>query len=156
MGKIKNNLDERQEQTLLRIEHNGCWLAFWGLVAAIVVQSIILDFDYKNMAGEFIVLVMLALHIVVSCIRQGIWDRRLKPDISSNILVSLTAALITGILRFFYMVKRFPNVILADFAVGIIYAAKAFVICFVVLQLTANLFRKRQAKLEEEISENDE
>ena len=32
--KKNSNLDERQEQTLLRIEHNGCWLAFWGLLAA--------------------------------------------------------------------------------------------------------------------------
>ena len=29
----KNNLDEMQEQELLKIEHNGCWLAFWGLLA---------------------------------------------------------------------------------------------------------------------------
>ena len=28
----KSNLDEIQEQELLKIEHNGCWLAFWGLL----------------------------------------------------------------------------------------------------------------------------
>ena len=28
----KSNLDEMQEQELLKIEHNGCWLAFWGLL----------------------------------------------------------------------------------------------------------------------------
>ncbi|MDD7312724.1 MAG: hypothetical protein PUH78_09820 [Clostridia bacterium] len=33
MKKQKNNLDERQEQTLLRIERNGCWFAFWALLA---------------------------------------------------------------------------------------------------------------------------
>lgn len=30
MTKSKTNLDERQELKLLKIEHNGCLLAFWG------------------------------------------------------------------------------------------------------------------------------
>ena len=30
--KMKSNLDERQELKLLKIEHNGCWIAFWGLL----------------------------------------------------------------------------------------------------------------------------
>ncbi len=38
MKKRKNNLDERQEQRLLQIESSGFWLAFWGLLAAIVIQ----------------------------------------------------------------------------------------------------------------------
>ncbi len=29
----KNRLDEMQEQKMLQIEHNACWLAFWGLLA---------------------------------------------------------------------------------------------------------------------------
>ena len=28
----KSNLDEMQEQELLKVEHNGCWIAFWGLL----------------------------------------------------------------------------------------------------------------------------
>ena len=31
MKKTKSNLDELQELKLLKIEHNGCWLAFWGI-----------------------------------------------------------------------------------------------------------------------------
>ena len=38
MKKMKNNLDERQELKLLRIEHNGCWLAFWGLLIVMLIQ----------------------------------------------------------------------------------------------------------------------
>ena len=36
----KNNLDEMQEQALLKIEHNGCWLAFWGLLAVMAIQMV--------------------------------------------------------------------------------------------------------------------
>ena len=36
----KSNLDEMQELELLKIEHNGCWLAFWLLLASLIVQNI--------------------------------------------------------------------------------------------------------------------
>lgn len=156
MRKSKNNLDERQEQMLLRIEHNGCWIAFWGLVAVIIIQRVVLDFDSGNIAGELIVFMMLALYIAVGCIRKGIWDRRLRPDTASNRIVSLTAALITGILRFAYMIKNFPDMILDAIAAGMIAAAVAFAVCFAVLQFSAVLFRKKQAKMEEEPPENGE
>ena len=38
---MKNNLDEMQEQKLLHIEHNGCWLAFWALLAAMTAESLL-------------------------------------------------------------------------------------------------------------------
>lgn len=154
MKNNKNNLDERQEQILLRIERNGCWLAFWGLLTAIIVQ-IILDFDFKNFAGEWIVFILLALYIAMGCMKQGIWDRRLKPDMSSNIMVSLTSALVAGILGFVHTVKRFPNKILGSIAAGIVYAIITFTVCFIILQFSAQLFKKKQSKLEEEPSENE-
>ncbi len=156
MKKSKNNLDERQEQTLLQIEHNGCWLAFWGLAAALVVQRIFFDYDFRNLAGECIVFAALALYIAVGCLRHGIWDRRLKPNTSSNLAVSLTAALITGILGFVFTVKRFPDKIAGSLASGVVYAVITFTVCFAVLQFSADLFRKKQAKLEEEPQENEE
>ena len=45
--KRKNNLDERQEQMLLQVEHRGCWLAFWGLLIALMVQFI-MGRDHEN------------------------------------------------------------------------------------------------------------
>ncbi len=156
MKKNRNYLDERQEQTLLQIEHNGCWLAFWGLAAALVVQRFFFDYDFRNLAGEYIVFVALALYIAVSCLRQGIWDRRLKPDTSSNLIVSLTAAFITGILGFVRTVKSFPDKIAGSLASGIVYAVITFTVCLAVLQFSAGLFRKKQAKLEEEPQENTE
>ncbi len=155
MKKNKNNLDERQEQTLLRIEHNGCWLAFWGLVAVIVAQRIFFDLDFRNLAGECIVFAALALYIAVGCLSQGIWDRRLKPNTSSNLAVALTAALITGILGFIFTVKRFPDKIAGSLASGVVYAVITFTVCFAVLQFSAGLFRKKQARLEEEPQENE-
>ena len=42
----KSNLDERQEQELLRIERNGFWLAFWLLVGAVLIQNVFFQGRY--------------------------------------------------------------------------------------------------------------
>ena len=36
--KMKNKLDEMQEMKLRGIERNGCWFAFWALLAAMMIQ----------------------------------------------------------------------------------------------------------------------
>ena len=92
----KNNLDERQEQTLLKIEHNGCWFAFWGLLAAILIQTVFINADYKSVAGEWIVFMILCIYIAVACLKNGIWDRSLKPNTSTNFIVSLIAGILFG------------------------------------------------------------
>ena len=54
--KLKNNLDEMQEQKLKQIEHTGFWLFFWGIFLAMMIQ--IAFFSGKNIwlaAGEFAV-----------------------------------------------------------------------------------------------------
>ena len=48
MNQPKNNLDERQELKLLKIEHNGCWFAFWGLLIAIAIQLVAGSMEVKN------------------------------------------------------------------------------------------------------------
>ena len=121
-----------------------------------MAQRVFFDFDFRNLAGEYVVFAALALYIAVGCIRQGIWDRRLKPDTSSNLMVSLVAALISGILGFVFTVKRFPDKIAGSLASGIAYAVITFTVCFAVLQFSAGLFRKKQAKLEEEPQENED
>lgn len=37
----KSNLDEMQELALLKIARNGCWFAFWGLLAAMGIQMLL-------------------------------------------------------------------------------------------------------------------
>ena len=66
----KSNLDEMQEQALLKIEHNGCWLAFWGLLAAMALQMV-MRVPGRQMLGEWIVFMALSLYIVIACLRKG-------------------------------------------------------------------------------------
>ena len=94
---MKNQLDEMQEQQLLQIERNGCWFAFWALLAAMVIQLFLFRGDWSHLAGEWIVFMILALYISAGCLRHGIWSRSLRPDSRTNFAVSLITATVFSV-----------------------------------------------------------
>ena len=143
----KNNLDEMQEQELLKIEHNGCWLAFWGLLAVMGVQMV-MRVPGRQMLGEWIVFMVLSLYIAIACLRKGIWDRRLNPNQKTNLIVSLLAAVATGILVTLsnpYLSESLDYVLVAGLTGGF-----TFVLCFAALSISMKLYKKRREKLEQE------
>ena len=143
----KNNLDEMQEQALLRIEHNGCWLAFWGLLAVMAVQMV-MHVPGSQMLGEWIVFMVLALYLVIACLRKGIWDRHLKANRKTNLIVSLLAAVATGILVTLsnpYLSEPLDYVLVAGISGGF-----TFLLCFAALSISMKLYKKRREKLEQE------
>ena len=133
--KMKSNLDERQELKLLKIEHNGCWIAFWGLLIVMAIQMIVGNDSIKNLAGEGAVLMSLAFYLLVACIRNGIWDRRLKPNFKTNVIVSSIAAVLTGIIWF---------------SVGIIMFVQVEILCLLALMISSKIYKRRVQKLEED------
>ena len=143
----KSNLDEMQEQALLKIEHNGCWLAFWGLLAAMALQMV-MRVPGRQMLGEWIVFMALSLYIVIACLRKGIWDRHLKANWKTNLIVSLLAAVATGffvILSNPYLSEPLDYVLVAGLTGGF-----TFVLCFAALSVCTKLYRNRRNKLDKE------
>ena len=143
----KNNLDEMQEQELLKIEHNGCWLAFWGLLAAMALQMV-MRVPGRQMLGEWIVFMALSLYIVIACLRKGIWDRHLKANWKTNLIVSLLAAVATGIfvtLSNPYLSEPLDYVLVAGLTGGF-----TFLLCFAALSVCTKLYRNRRNKLDKE------
>ena len=143
----KNNLDEMQEQELLKIEHNGCWLAFWGLLAVMAIQMV-MGVPGTQMLGEWIVFMVLALYLVIACLRKGIWDRHLKANRKTNLIVSLLAAVATGILVPLsnpYLSEPLDYVLVAGISGGF-----TFLLCFAALSVSLKLYNKRRAKLDQE------
>ena len=156
MKNVKNNLDEMQEAKLLQIEHNGCWLAFWGLLAAIVVELFV--FGVENMRyiiGEWVVFLALCVYMAEACLRNGIWDRRLKADRKTNAIVSLIAGAVTGLVFAAIAVVRYHSIpgAIAAFAMLFVFISAA---CYVALSLTAKEYKKKLAQLESEGDENAE
>ncbi|MGM9584080.1 MAG: DUF6773 family protein [Faecousia sp.] len=143
----KSNLDEMQEQALLKIEHNGCWLAYCGLLAAIAVQML-MGAPGSQMLGEWIVLMVFCLYIAVACLRKGIWGRRLKAGWKTNLVGSLIAAVATGILVTLsnpYLSEPLDYVLVAGLTGGFTFA-----LCFAALSVCTKLYRNRRNKLDKE------
>ncbi|MBQ3482129.1 MAG: hypothetical protein IJH48_07420 [Oscillospiraceae bacterium] len=155
MKNVKSNLDEMQEAKLLQIEHNGCWLAFWGLLAAIVAQLFIFGMEnFRYLAGEWVVFMALAVYLGEACLRSGIWDRRLKADRKTNLIVSLVASVAAGLILGAVALVRYHSVSGAVAGFVICFAA-VFAGCFLLLSLTAREYKKKLAKLEDESGENE-
>ena len=143
----KSNLDEMQEQALLKIEHNGCWLAYWGLLAVIAVQMV-MGAPGSQVLGEWIVLMVFCLYITVACLRKGIWRRHLKAGWKTNLVGSVTAAVATGILVTLsnpYLTEPLDYVLVAGLTGGF-----TFVLCFAALSVCTKLYRNRRNKLDKE------
>lgn len=143
----KSNLDEMQERELLKIEHNGCCLAFWGLLAVMAVQMV-MRVPGRQMLGEWIVFMALSLYIVIACLRKGIWDRHLKANWKTNLIISLLAGAAAGILITVsnpYLSEPLDYVLVAGFSGGF-----TFVLCFIALSLSMKLYKKRREKLDQE------
>ena len=143
----KSNLDEMQEQELLKIEHNGCCLAFWGLLAVMAVQMV-MRVPGRQMLGEWIVFMALSLYIAIACLRKGIWDRRLKANWKTNLVISLLAAVAVAVLVILsnpYLSEPLDYVLTAGLTGGF-----TFVLCFAALSIGIKLYKKRREKLDQE------
>lgn len=138
----KNMMDEMQEQTQLRIESGGCWLAFWGLLAAMAVQSV-LHCSPASMAGEWVVFMTLCLYVLVREMRSGLWDRHLKPNLGTNLLLSMLAGAAMAV--FGLLVYDYWNWLMA-LLTGIVTA----LLVFGGLQLGVWVVSRRRKELDKE------
>jgi len=147
---VKNNLDEMQEQKLLQIEHNCCWFCFWGLLVAMIVELIVLGPEnWKALAAEWIIFMCMCLYLSIACMKQGIWDRRLKATPLTNLLMSLGAAFIIGVCFFVVSYKNW-GYLSGAIATAVFCFVITFVLCFIALTIAAHIYQVKSRKLEEE------
>lgn len=155
MSKKTTQMDEMQEQKLLKIEHIGCWLAFFGLVIVIIAQAL-LHFDQANfmerVLGEFVLLFVLGAYLVFACLRQGIWDRKYVPNLKTNCIASAIAGGIAGLVQFTGSYLRYGKLLgsVATFLFVFLFTAA---LCLSLLSAMAALYRRRIKKLEQEPEE---
>lgn len=147
----RDNLDEMQKQTLLKIESRGFW-GLWMLLAALIIESL-LGFAPREMAAEWFIFMLGSAYSVISDLRAGIWDRHLKANTKTNAAVSVVggaAVLVWGLIKF------------AEFGMGVavlqavIMGVCTWVLCFALLQLSMKAYKKRHAELENPKEDDDE
>lgn len=153
--KKKNNLDEMQELKLLKIEHNGCWLAFWGLIAVIVIQMLMGNESPRNISGELCILLILSLYIVIACVKNGIWSRRLKANLKVNAVASIIAGLATGLIFFLISYHNYHS-LTGSIAVFIFMMFFTAVICLAALSLVTGIYKRRRRLLDSNDDSDEE
>lgn len=149
MKKMKNNLDEMQEQKLLSIEKHGVWFAFWALLASIIIQEIIFDADsLKYTAGEYIIFFCLAMYMLISCLKNGIWDRHLKANTKTNVITSTIAAVAMGLIYGISSYFKYDNDIRSSIITGFMMFLTVLVLCVFALNISMKAYKKRLHDLE--------
>ncbi len=156
MKKVRNKLDERQEQKLLQIEHNGCWFAFWALLISLFIQQAIFGIgEWKYMAGEWIIFMCLAFYLMIACMKNGIWDRKLEPDAGTNFRVSLLSSVVFGFLAAVVAYLNFDSLGGAA-ACFVVFAVILFLMIFAALSVSSAIFKRRVRSMEEEFEQKVE
>ncbi len=156
----KNNLDERQEEALLRTESKGFWLAYWLLMVVILIEAVVGTTPFgeqiPTMAGEWIVFMVMCVYVLSRCMKDNVWDRRLKPNFKTNLLLSLGAGAVIGVVCIcMLLVNGITDVIdlLIAFGAGFVGTAG---LCLIALSICAAAYKKKRAQLEAEEAGEDE
>ncbi len=156
MKRRKNNLDERQELELLRIEHIGMWFVFWALFGSIVIQGL-MGAPLRQWAAEFIIFIVLSLGFAAACMYHGIWDRYLKPNLRTNLLLSLAGGVFYAAflmaMMYFRHGCRSPLVLAAGAAIGGLFI---FALCFLALTAVARVTGKRRQQLDQTDADDED
>jgi cytochrome c biogenesis factor len=151
--KQKNKLDEMQEQKLLKIEHYGVWYAFWGLLLMIVIQTIAGGENaLRYMTGEFIIFFTLAIYLLVACLKNGIWDRRLAPNLRTNMIISLATSFLCGFTIFIVSYFNYHH-FMVSVASGFFTMLFTLFLTLVALSAAAAVYKKRVTTLENTVDD---
>lgn len=149
----RENLDEMQKQTLLKIESRGFW-GLWVLLllAALIIESL-LGFAPREMAAEWFIFMLGSAYSVISDLRAGIWDRHLKANTKTNAVVSVAggaAVFVWGLIKFAALGTGIAVL------QAVIMGVCTWVLCFALLQLSMKAYKKRHAELENPKEDDDE
>lgn len=152
--KWKNNLDERQEQKLLKIEHYSFWLFFWLIFLDIIMSTFVgIKYCYLITVGIFLIV---SIFSTTMCIWNGIFDCHLKMGARTNILCSLIAGFFVTFVTIFHNHLSFSTDWLHATYAGLFSGVFTFILAYALLALLSFTTKKRQVKLEKEPIDDDQ
>lgn len=146
----KNYLDELQEQKMLRIERTCFWALYWMLLAEMMLQ-LITSGDPASIIGECICFMIASFLMVGLCLKNNLWDRRLKADRKTNLIISLIAAVAVFFLNSTVMYAQMKEEVdqwqrLTGAAVA---AVMTFLLVYGGLSILSSIYKKRIREEEE-------
>lgn len=133
---------------MLRVEHNGYWIGYIGLAAAILIQILYYGPGCsEQVAGEFIVFMCLSAQTIIGCMKYGIWDRKLAPTWRVAVGASLVAGVVGVVFNFLLLYVRdctWKECLSGAIKLG----SSIFVCCLIGLSALLVTYRLRERKLE--------
>jgi len=138
-------LDEMQQEKLLKINSNGLNICYWGLLAAIVIQWLT-ERDITSVIGEIIIYVILMIYTVCAYIYEGLWSAKSKPSVKRIFLISLIPPAAVGILLCVKNIMADNR--LYELSVILFAMAIAFAVCVTILYVLLCLYRRRRRSLD--------
>ena len=143
----KNNLDEMQDQKLLKLEEYGFWIMFWALAAAIVIQ-LATGAAIREVAGELIVLALGSVFIAAGTLKNGMWTRSSTPTLKGSLTAAVVPALLIAAVHVIRMIKT-SGFTTENILVTLAFAAGAYIACFAVLEVLRHVYNKRREALDD-------
>lgn len=147
MKNSKSNLDEMQEMKLLGIEHTVCYICLYGLLAAIFGQVAMGHGDFSSIGGECILLLIAGVYLSVSCMKNGIWDRKLKPDLKTHVVVSVVTGLLAGVFWFAVSYHHYHKLV-GSAALFLLMTMVTMVATLALLSLVTAIYKRRIQQME--------
>ena len=142
-----NNLDEMQDQKLLKMEEYGFWIMFWVLAIAIVVQLII-GSTLKEVVGEIAVLLIGSIYIAATSLKNGLWTRTSIPSMKGNAITSIVPAVLLAAIHIIKMIRS-ESFNTSNVLVTVAIMVAVYVACFAILEAFRAMYKKRRAELDD-------
>ncbi|MCL2821180.1 MAG: hypothetical protein FWD38_10245 [Oscillospiraceae bacterium] len=154
MKRFRKIVDERQESELLKIGNSSFTVMLFSLIAVMIVQMFIFNFEFKYLAGYFIVLIIVMIWVVACSIKRGAWEFYTKPGIKSYIIYSLAfgiglSLLITALGYFIHEISL-PHA----FRFFVISFATISIPMFIIYIILGTIIKKRQEKLQQNFDDD--
>ncbi len=146
-NKRTGNLDEMQNQKMLKLEEYGFWIVFWALLASIIVQ-LTAGAGIQQVIGEIIVFLVGSVYLAAATLKNGLWTKSAAPSRKGNALAGMIPAAAIGALNVFKMIQRDGFSVNALLVTAGIMAA-AWAGCFVLLELFRAISQKRRSELDD-------
>jgi predicted permease len=146
--------DERQHIEAMEVTSASFWIAFFGLTIAILVQSIVHNGDFSYVAGEFIVLMVVAVYASVGFYKRGIWDNLTEPGWKTYLVYSLVLSAILSLPIPVANLLSGGSPISGSVILFLQFFAVCFPLGYIALALTGRVTKHRQSKLAEKFSDD--
>ncbi len=155
--KLKKVVDERQELEMLKVEHIGFWVMFWGLLVSIIWQSFFMEATLQQLGAEWIIFMAACVISMIGYVKKGQWDYYSEPSVKSYFLYSSATAVIFGVVfgisRYFKYEMCREQILTRLLPIAIIPSIFIFIITFIALAITGKMVQNKRAKLENEFDE---